>query len=92
MIVRKCNVCGKVYDEPWSKDRTEKVAEMTIYAVPVPVEESDRVFPRTDNNKHLDLCPECLQKVEDLIEVLKSGEKYLLIVDPDKYDFILREE
>lgn len=87
MIVRKCNVCGKIYDEPWNKDRTKKVAELTIYSVPVPAkrkvdDEKQRIVLQSKTDEYIDLCPECTGKVEQFIEVLKSGEEYSIYINP----------
>ena len=83
MLVRKCNVCGKIYNDPWREDVGETTGMLDIIH-PRDNDEPNAVNPtRTDN---LDLCPECLKRVLEFVDVLKetheTGETYCIHICP----------
>ena len=67
MLVRKCNVCGKIYDDPWKDPSRLAVGELTI----VQGNSESGHYMSTDRTD-MDLCPECLKRVLEFVDVLKE--------------------
>lgn len=71
--VRKCDICGAVYDE-------------------YPVGESMLISKRTRETSTsiigentLDVCEKCSKKIDEFIDVLKSGYRYCIYMSEDEF-------
>ena len=68
--VTKCDACGTIYgyDPEKSESRVSVFRSKHSYN------------PKTDSS--FDLCPDCTKKLLEFIDILKSGDRYVIWLNP----------
>lgn len=82
MRVRKCDGCGRIYEEPWTHESMITAGELVVIRPYVDGCNDEAINRREDR----DLCPGCLKRVLEFIDVLKethkTGETYCIHICP----------
>lgn len=63
-VAKKCDICGRLYEsynEPNNEDKINGLMFLNI-------DKNQRYF----SHKAMDCCPECMKKIKEFIEELKS--------------------
>lgn len=68
MIIRKCDLCGAIYDDCGE----ELVAHIGLWS-----RGGDEIF---STNESIDCCPRCTDSVSKFLQVLKQGDDFELTV------------
>ena len=68
-LVTKCDTCGSIYEYD------DKKLESTIRVF------SSKHYHNPDTESSFDLCPDCTKKMLEFIDVLKSGNRYVIWQD-----------
>lgn len=68
-LVTKCDICGAIIDY----DREKLQSTIRVF--------SDKHYHNPDTDNSFDLCPDCTKKLLEFVDVLKSGDRYVIWLD-----------